>query len=770
MQFYSFDDIFKACSCIEIAESMYGVTVNNSRCAALWRGGENAASVAIEHDKWFDHGRGKGGSVIDLAAIKFDGNIQIAQNYLGEKYNLEPKMKLVKQPASSRHDKLLSEGWTETHRYNYIDIDGKTKHYESRYDHPDKGKTYAQGTPSGSGMKGIKPILYNLTAVIASDIIYITEGPKCADILIERDLTATTCCCGAGGWRSAYNHHLQGKTVIMLCDQDEPGYNHGQDIARNLWGIAKQIQIITPSSNGGDIFDYLTSEGGTIKSLQAMIDATEPITKKPDAREKTSQDNGKKGGRPESPLHADTADRFAASQKDASGLLTLIYFRSEWHIFKDSKWQTITDGLIKTEVAAYMRDHDELRKYATTNYIATVLLHLKTSELCGRRGTEYPVWLDTNEPAEHWVAFNNGIVVNLWAYAEALSKNVEPDPLIYSRQLSPAFFSSDFVDYPWQPDIIPHKFFAYVDKVLPEMDDQILLQAMYGLSVAPISKYEVFFQLIGNGANGKSVALNIDRALVGTQNTSYVPLLGLIERFQQWPLAQSKINICGDLATDNNRGQFHQIEGALKDCISGGSIEYEKKGKDKFFAKCRALFIMAANTLPTFIDKSDAIWRRLRIIPFAVQIPEAERDPDLASKIIDNELSGVMIWALGGLSEVMEQGRVVDSEAGKRVKHNHRLSCDHEKMFLDENYVVGDDEDRIKSVDLYNQYRAWISANGYRALGASKFYTRVEDILAGAMYGTMRIDLCLVKGFKNIAPKRGENGNVTDVTAIGDYY
>ncbi len=91
-------------------------------------------------------------------------------------------------------------------------------------------------------------------------------------------------------------------------------------------------------------------------------------------------------------------------------------------------------------------------------------------------------------------------------------------------------------------------------------------------------------------------------------------------------------------------------------------------------------------------------------------------------------------------------------------------------MFLDENYVVGDDEDRIKSVDLYNQYRAWISENGYRALGASKFYARVEDILAGAMYGTMRIDLCLVKGFKNIAPKRGENGNVTDVTATGDYY
>ena len=487
--------------------------------------------------------------------------------------------------------------------------------------------------------------------------------------------------------------------------------------------------------------------------------AAAAAAKRTDARKKSSPANGKKGGRPAAMPHADTADLFAATNKDENGRIKLIHFHGEYYQYKKGRWGIINKDQVSTKVADFMRKDDDLRPFATTNYVASVLLHLRTSELCGIPDLERPIWIADKSDARNWVAFNNGLVIDQWDYANTMSAGITPDPKL-NRKVSPDFFSSDFVDYPWQPKLIPERFFAYLDRVLPDLDNQAMLQRMFGLMLADTAKYELFFQFYGNGANGKTVALDILCSLVGKHNISFVPLGGLVERFQQWPLAQSKVNICGELPTDVGRGQYHQIEGMFKDCVSGGEIEVEKKNKDKYSARSRARWVLASNSLPTFVDRSEAIWRRLRIIPFSIQIPESERDPDLAATIIRTELPGVAQWALEGLAEVIKMRGIPDSPDGKRLKDAHRLSCDHERLFITEHYEQGEDTDRIKGLDLYNEYRAWISENGYRALGASRFYARIEEVLPGAVYGSIRINQSPAKGFRNVRKKDQWKGDL----------
>jgi putative DNA primase/helicase len=253
--------------------------------------------------------------------------------------------------------------------------------------------------------------------------------------------------------------------------------------------------------------------------------------------------------------------------------------------------------------------------------------------------------------------------------------------------------------------------------------------------------------MYGHGANGKTVLLDVLRGLVGASNISYVPLSGLVERFQSWPLAAAKVNICGELPTDIGRGQFHQIEGMFKDCVSGGDIEIERKGADKYTSKCRARFVMATNSLPTFVDRSEGIWRRLRIIPFPVQIADQERDVHLAEKIVRTELPGVLMWALDGLADVIRRGGVPDCPAGAEMKSKHRLTCDHEREFLTETYTKGTHLDRIKATEMYTQYRAWIDASGYKPMGAGKFYARVEEVFPHVQMKAIRIDSTVTKGF-----------------------
>jgi len=470
-----------------------------------------------------------------------------------------------------------------------------------------------------------------------------------------------------------------------------------------------------------------------------------------DKRKYSSPYNGKKGGRPPPPSHADTAELYAHTALYKNDILTTRHWHGQWFTYeKGMGWMETPDIEIQNKLITFLRQDPELRSHATSHYAASVMLNLRAHDLCGLpENIEQPCWLDTNESARNWVAFKNNIVVNIWAYAEALARGETPEN--HTRELSPNFFSRDYVEYPWDPDNFPEKFHSYLNRVQPDTETVRAIARMLGLLMADTCKYETFWQMFGNGSNGKTVLLDIIKAMVGKSNLAYVPLPKLIERFGAWPLAGAKVNICGELPTDVGRGQLYQIEGEFKNCVSGGEIEYEQKGKDKYPAKCRARFVMATNSLPTFVDKSDGIWRRLNVIPFNVQIPPTERNADLSKAIIATDMPGILSWALDGLAEIIKDGYVRECPSGEKEKNTHRSGCDHEKTFLEENYRPGDHDEKIKSADLYDAYRNWMQNCGYRSLGLAKFMARVLEIFPKSAHKTMRFPAGLAKGFDYIA-------------------
>ena len=159
MKFYSFDEIRAAGDCAEFARDVYGAEVSRGRCNAAWRDGKNTESVSIDKDQWYDHAEKVGGGIIELAALKFDGDVQQAQAHLGQLYGLTSKMETGPQPKRpGRYEALLKEGYEEKKRYGYHNLDGNLVHFVSRLEHPEKGKQFLQGTPRGlAGSGAITP-------------------------------------------------------------------------------------------------------------------------------------------------------------------------------------------------------------------------------------------------------------------------------------------------------------------------------------------------------------------------------------------------------------------------------------------------------------------------------------------------------------------------------------------------------------------------------------------------------------------------------------
>lgn len=145
----------------------------------------------------------------------------------------------------------------------------------------EKLKDFQQRRPSGQGrwiysLGDVRRILYRVPELIArrSATVFICEGEKDVDRLIELGLLATTNPMGAGKWDDVYNVFLQGREVVILPDNDTAGRDHAQRVAQSLYGQASSIRVIELPNlpERGDVSDWLDA-GGNEETLCLMVEA-----------------------------------------------------------------------------------------------------------------------------------------------------------------------------------------------------------------------------------------------------------------------------------------------------------------------------------------------------------------------------------------------------------------------------------------------------------------------------------------------------------------
>lgn len=280
MDFYAFEDIKRAADCREIAGALRLPLDSGGRCAATWRGGSNAQSVTIATDNWFDHGSGTGGGVIELVAtVQYGGDIQQAQEWLGQHLGLQPSTQTRDFDPHSRYQDLIDDGYAETARYVYQDGARVEVLHVVRLEADGKPKQFVQFDPVGKRWRGVdSPPLYRLADVQAADHVIIVEGEKDADRLHSHGMTATTCAGGSKKWRPEYSADLAGKSITILYDNDAAGKAHADQVAAQLAGHVSELRILCPMPDveKGDVSDYLDA-GHLIDELREMIEATAPV-------------------------------------------------------------------------------------------------------------------------------------------------------------------------------------------------------------------------------------------------------------------------------------------------------------------------------------------------------------------------------------------------------------------------------------------------------------------------------------------------------------
>jgi len=171
--------------------------------------------------------------------------------------------------------------------YDYVDEDGDLLFQVVRYEpspNPDGTKTFKQRRPNGKGgwvwgTKGIPRVPYKLPAIIKakkSIRVYITEGEKDADRLVDLGFVATTNAGGVKKWDPDFNQFLKGRPVVICPDNDPQGLEHAQRLADSLCGIAKSVKVLEFAGLGNkeDVSDWLDA-GNTTADLRKLVEATD---------------------------------------------------------------------------------------------------------------------------------------------------------------------------------------------------------------------------------------------------------------------------------------------------------------------------------------------------------------------------------------------------------------------------------------------------------------------------------------------------------------
>ena len=157
--------------------------------------------------------------------------------------------------------------------YDYTDEHGRLTYQIVRY----IPKSFKQRRPDGAGgwiwRKHSRQLLYRLPEVLDAPIVFVVEGEKDVETLRSHGFVATT---NAGGsnakWLDEYTKALAGREVIIIPDNDAPGWNRAAGIANALLGVAARIRLLPLPEGIKDISDWFAaghSECELIETLEA---------------------------------------------------------------------------------------------------------------------------------------------------------------------------------------------------------------------------------------------------------------------------------------------------------------------------------------------------------------------------------------------------------------------------------------------------------------------------------------------------------------------
>src|SRR5215210_4975916 len=262
-----------------------------------------------------------------------------------------------------------------------------------------------------------------------------------------------------------------------------------------------------------------------------------------------------------------------------------------------------------------------------------------------------------------------------------------------------------------------------LERVLPSAALRAFFKKLCGYALTGDVSEQLLAVLYGTGANGKSTVLNALLTVLGDYGMQAAPDL-LVAKKGNHPTELADLFGMRFVASIEVEDGSRLAESLVKQLTGGDRVKARRMRQDFWEFEPTHKVLMACNHKPQVRGTDNAIWRRIKLVPFTETIPPAEQDKHLPDKL-RAEAAGILAWAVEGCLEWRREGLQAPEEV-REATGAYRAEMDLLGAFLRE-CCRKDPDENTGTQDLYKAYRLWCEEGGERPEGKRKFSSRLKE-------------------------------------------
>lgn len=607
--------------------------------------------------------------------------------------------------------------------YVYKNAAGETISVQCRFDTPEGGKEFRPISKGPNGwVHAGQPeprTLYRLPELLAAppgQTVWVCEGEKAANALIDLGMLATTSPNGAKSARKADWGPVAGRPVVMCRDNDAPGQQYADNVmqlTKESGAESRKILLLPGLEVHGDAYDYVQAARGDGKTdeeirrdIEALAAAVEPASNDSVIAGYMLTDLG-------------NARRLVTGYGD--GLRYTPQYG--WLSWDGKRWKI--DDTKPAHRCAVMTVEDMLdaSKKIAGEDAEKLKDHAKHCQSISR----------VNAMVE-MASFDERIVANIVNFDQQpdlfncangtvdlrtgeLREHRQDD---YFTQCSPVDYDPTATHPVWDA------FLQHVTQGDPEL--LTFLHRTAGYSLTGHTREECFFIVHGPPGSGKSTFIEAMQAVMGNaaQTADF-------ELFLQQPPQGSGPR--PELAALRNARMVSSIEVEEGRKLAQALVK-TVTGRDRI--RCRTLYKesfeyhpqfklwLVCNHAPLVDDRDDAMWRRIYKVPFDAGLPREKHDQSIKETLTKDPAAwrAILAWAIGGAIKWYTH-RLQAPECVRLATEGYRADQDPLKDFFEEECVFGNGY-MTKASTIRNLYVAWSEKQGSRVMSRRKFCDRLR--------------------------------------------
>ena len=402
--------------------------------------------------------------------------------------------------------KLKKQKYTiNTITYEYKTENGILIYRKQRYEFSDGSKSFAFYTPNGEKGRGGKSYPYNLPDVLTAETVYFCEGEKCVEAIKKAGRVATSLDAGANSvWKKEYNTYFEGKNVIILPDNDEPGLKYAINIKKELPHAVIKSLLDLPEK--GDVFDWLKL-GHSMSEIDELPDFDADLLQMGLSEISVEE---LPGFIDINPFTAENKNRYrwddiGTSNHFADAYKNICRYCPEaknWYIYDGKVWKIDVGGVVTSQYGKaftfYMLDcrkylSDDIQRESWIKYVAKRIQKKSRDIMLSDASSVYPVSIHEFDKDINLLNVQNG-TIDLKTFT--------------LRPHNPDDFLSKMANVSFDENAKCERWERFITEIMQDDEDKAqFLQKALGYALSGDTSKECFFIFYGNTTrNGHGIA------------------------------------------------------------------------------------------------------------------------------------------------------------------------------------------------------------------------------------------------------------------------